>query len=169
MRKTSRYRAVAVVAAIPRSSQSTARTPRAPEGIKRAVLSSLLGAHAGAVWAVSAVRLPRRSERAHRVPRGEDNRLLIERGEQLCGQVLLTGGDLEHVLVVPGVIHRVEPLLAILGAPGILDPPAARRAVHHVHAGEEHRVRHLRLVEFEPGVLLQPEGRAVDRAILEEF
>src|SRR5262249_40134803 len=74
------------------------------------------------------------SERSHRVPRRKPDRLKLERLLQLARQILLAGGNLEHVLVEPRVVHREETLLPGVGAPRVLDSPTTRLAIEHVHS-----------------------------------
>jgi hypothetical protein len=66
---------------------------------------------------------------AHRVPGRQHDRLRVQRASQLGGQRALAGGDLEDVLAEPGVVHRVEAVLAAVGAPAVLHAPAAGRPV----------------------------------------
>src|SRR6266851_924933 len=73
--------------------------------------------------------------------------------------------DLEDVLVEPRVVHRVEAVLALVGAPAILHPPLAGGAVEDVHAGEEHGVGHLGLVVEQPVGLAEGEGRVIHRGV----
>src|SRR5215468_9488286 len=46
--------------------------------------------------------------------------------------------DLEDELVEPRVVHRVEAVFALVGAPAVFHPPLARGPVEHVHSGKEH-------------------------------
>src|SRR5207244_7708630 len=76
-------------------------------------------------------------------------------------------GDLEGVLGEPRVVHGVETLLTVLLAPAVLHAPAPRLAVHHVDAGEEHRVGHQRVVVVEPRGLVEREVSVVEPPIVE--
>src|SRR5262245_18254865 len=85
-------------------------------------------------------------ERATGIPSGQHNGLCVKRGTQCRWQIALARGDFEQILVEPRVVHEVEPFLAAVLAPGVLDAPASRPPVNHIDASKEHGVCHLGLV-----------------------
>src|SRR5699024_11283331 len=92
-----------------------ARTSRAPAPAPRSGPLTLSPAHAR----------PRSGQRAHRIPGGKHQRLALQRGTQLLGQMLDVDQHLEHVLIEPGGGHGEVPRLTHLATPTALHPPTA--------------------------------------------
>ena len=81
-------------------------------------------------------------QRAHRIPRFEDDRLLRgEVGE--AAEVFPLDGGLEDVLIEPAIRADIVALFAVLVAPTVFNLPAGRLSGFvEVHAGEHHGVIH---------------------------
>src|SRR6185436_15251849 len=75
-------------------------------------------------------------QRAHRIPSGQHDRLVLQGNQQFRWQLVTARGDLEHVLVEPVVVHRPEALVSLLVAPAVLDTPLARAPVDDIDASE---------------------------------
>src|SRR5699024_10981133 len=133
-----------------------ARTSRAPAPAPRSGPLTLSPAHAR----------PRSGQRAHRIPGRKHQRLALQRGTQLLGQMLDVDQHLEHVLIEPGVGHGEVPRLTHLVTPTVLHPPTARGAVVHIHTGEQHGVRHGRLLIPDPVLLTEGEFHVVHPGVV---
>src|ERR1700727_2576080 len=86
-------------------------------------------------------RLP--GQGAHRVPGRQHDRLGVQRASQAGRERALAGGDLEDVLAEPGVVHRVEAVLAAVRPPAVLHPPAAGGPPHANAPRDNPRTRSL--------------------------